>query len=76
MKTYSLAIKVHKETVNEGKPYWITNWHQYNNLEDIDWNEVKQFVLNNPQYIAYGYYYGNNSRKLTSDKCRTVLFEK
>ena len=68
MKTYSVAIKS-----KEG--HWITNWHEYSSLQEIDWEGIKQFV-NKDGRLGYGYYYGNNSRNLCSSRTRTVLFEK
>lgn len=68
MKTYSVAIK---NTNGD----WLTNWHQYSNLDNIDWNAVDKFVKDRGD-LGYGYYYGHNSRNLTSAKCRTVLYDK
>ena len=64
MKTYSVAIK-------SEKGHWLTNWNKYPNLQDINWEEVKQFASE-----GYGYYYGHNSSSLCSSRTRTVLFEK
>jgi hypothetical protein len=68
MKTYSVCTKVKKE----GGQYWITNWHKTFNLEDIDFNKVDEFCINNG-YVAYGYMYGEKSNSLRSSKCRTIL---
>jgi len=66
MKTYSVAIKKNG--------YWLTNWYQYFDIQEIDWEQVESTAkINNWQ--GYGYYYGHNSRNLTSAKCRTVLKE-
>lgn len=64
-KTYSVAIQ-NKAGV------WFTNWGQYFNLDEIDFDRVEEFCKKNGN-TAYGYYYGNKSRNLTSAKCRTVL---
>jgi hypothetical protein len=61
-KTYSVAI------LNKNGN-WFTNFGQFFNLGDIDWELVENFRGNN---IAYGYYYGEHSCDLTSDKCRTI----
>ena len=68
MKTYSVAIK-------NQHGQWITNWNQYAKETDINWMEVKQFADNRGD-LAYGYYYGHNSRNLCSARTRTVLYEK
>jgi len=66
-KTYSVAIK--------GKSGdWFTNWGQYFSLDDINWQDVKDFVTERGD-LGYGYYYGHKSRSLTSTRCRTVLWE-
>jgi hypothetical protein len=64
-KTYSIAFQT-----NSG--VWVTNWNQYNSLEDINWEDVDSFSKKGG-YLAYGYYYGTNSRELTSPKCRTIV---
>ena len=55
---------------------WVTNWHEYNSPDDIDWDEVKEFCLQQG-LIAYGYQHGKSfhSRNLTSAKTRTVLWQ-
>ena len=68
MKTYSVATK-------SKQGHWITNWNQYSNLQDIDWEEVRQFASEDGR-LGYGYYYGHNSRNLCSSRTRTVLFVK
>jgi hypothetical protein len=87
MKTYSVAIKHkhpylklndpswHADWLNRGNFYWITNWHQSLELDEINWNKVKEFVDEDDDCIGYGYYYGHNSRNLSSARCRTVLWE-
>ena len=67
-KTYSIAFQRASDGV------WFTNWQQYFNLDEINWPEVENFVIGKG-YKAYGYYYGNYSRNLTSARCRTVLKE-
>ncbi len=69
MKTYSIAFK-------SRKGHWVTNWNQYSDLDDVDWPEVKQYVDKSNTLVAYGYYYGHNSRNLCSKRTRTVLWEK
>lgn len=64
-KTYSVAIQ-------NKRGDWITNWYQYFHLDEIDWASVKSFAIERGD-VAYGYYYGHNSRNLTSARCRTVL---
>jgi len=64
-KTYSVAIQ-NKSGV------WITNWNKYFNLDDIEWDKVEKYCLENLD-LAYGYYYGHNSCNLISSRCRTVL---
>lgn len=64
-KTYSLA------TQNKSG-HWITNYQQYFNIDDIDWGKVETFCKERGD-LAYGYYYGHNSRNLVSSKCRTVV---
>jgi hypothetical protein len=66
-KTYSVALQ-------NNKGIWFTNWNKYYSLDDINWEEVEIFCKER-NYRAYGYYYGCNSRVLTSEKCRTVLKE-
>ena len=65
MKTYSVAIKAKTG-------HWITNWHKYSFLEDINFNEVEKYCLESGA-LAYGYYYGTKSNELTSARCRTVV---
>lgn len=65
MKTYSIALQ-NKEGV------WLTNWHQYAEPSEINWSEVYRYSLEVGN-LAYGYYYGHNSRDLTSARCRTVV---
>ena len=67
MKTYSVAFKKNGN--------WFTNWGQYFQLGDINWNEVEKFAVEN-NHQAYGYYYGHNSRNLISKRCRTVLWQR
>ena len=67
MKTYSIAFK------NKNGD-WITNWGQYFQLDEINWDKVKQYVKES-NGLGYGYYYGHNSRNLTSKRCRTALEE-
>ena len=64
-KTYSIAI------LNE-KGIWITNWHTYSKVEDINFDEVEKYCLESG-CIGYGYYYGEKSNNLTSERCRTVM---
>lgn len=66
-KTYSVAFQ-NKDGV------WFTNWGQYFTLDDIDWPKVED-QCHISGYLAYGYYYGHNSRNLVSAKCRTVVKE-
>ena len=65
--TYSVAIQ-------NKLGIWITNWHKYYDLNDIDFDKVKDYCIKNGDK-AFGYYYGNKSNTLTSSKCRTVLME-
>lgn len=65
-KTYSIALKRNN--------VWYTNWYQYFSLDEINWTSVKEFCRD-AKYQAYGYYYGYNSRNLTSARCRTILEE-
>ena len=65
MKTYSVAIQD-----EDGR--WYTNWHKYFKLNEINWEEVKEFCKQRG-YLAYGYYYGHKSNELTSTRCRTIL---
>jgi len=67
MKTYSVTIKT-----LEGN--WITNWYEYINFGDIDWNKVEDFCKRNG-CLAYGFYFGNNSKDLASSNNRTVIKE-
>jgi len=67
VKTYSLALC-------DKKGIWFTNYQQYNSPDEINWDEVEKFCEDG-DYTAYGYYYGNHSRNLTSARCRTVLKE-
>lgn len=73
MKTFSVAIL--KETEYHGK-VWYTNFGQYHSLDDINWDEVYDYVMNDDRALAYGYYYGHNSRNLVSNKFRTEVFRK
>jgi hypothetical protein len=66
-KTYSVAVQ-------NKKGVWITNWNTYYSLEEIDWESVETFCKER-NCKAYGYYFGNKSNALTSDKCRTVVKE-
>jgi hypothetical protein len=65
MKSYSVAI-LNKAGV------WLTNWNEYNQLDDIDFSKVEALCLEHG-YKGYGYYYGHHSGGLTSNRCRTVL---
>lgn len=64
-KTYSVAI-LNKQNV------WITNWGQYNFLEEIDWTKVEEHCKERG-CLAYGYYHGENSRNLVSARNRKVV---
>lgn len=73
MKTYSLCVLVSdKNNLNKGKPYWVTNWYENQSMNDFDWDKVESFCIENGN-LAYGYIYGNDSRKLKSNKNRTIL---
>jgi hypothetical protein len=67
MKTYSIAIKDKAGT-------WFTNWHEYYELAEINFDKVLAFCIERG-HAAYGYYYGHKSSDLTSGRCRTVLAE-
>lgn len=54
---------------------WITNWGQFANLNDINWEEVYEYTKNSDN-LGFGYYYGHNSRNLTSKKNRVVIWRK
>ncbi|MHA2277626.1 MAG: hypothetical protein ACXAC2_17740 [Candidatus Kariarchaeaceae archaeon] len=69
MKTYSIAFK-------SKAGHWYTNYYEYPNLNEIDWEQVETFAKIEDKYLAYGYYYGHNSNQLISKKCRTVLWRK
>jgi len=69
MKTYSVTFR----SARHGE--WVTNWGQYFSLDEIDWEKVHDSAVERGD-LAYGYYYGYNSRNLTSDRCRTVLWER
>ena len=64
-KTYSVAIQ------NKNGD-WFTNWGQYFSLDEINFSDVEKYCIES-KAKAYGYYYGNKSRNLTSSKCRTVI---
>ncbi len=64
-KTYSVAIQ------NKNGD-WFTNWGQYFNLDEINFEDVEKYCFES-KAKAYGYYYGNKSRNLTSAKCRIIL---
>lgn len=64
-KTYSVAIQ-RKDGI------WFTNWGEYFSLDEIDFSKVDDHCKEHGD-LAYGYYYGNHSRNLTSARCRTVL---
>lgn len=66
-KTYSAAFQ-NKDGV------WLTNWYEYDSLDDIDWRKVED-QCHISGYLAYGYYYGHRSSQLKSAKCRTVVKE-
>lgn len=68
MKTYSVCIKVKKPTGQ----YWVTNWHKMANLEDIDFEDVKEHCIKT-NAVAYGYMFGCDSNSLTSSNNRTIL---
>lgn len=73
MKTYSVCIlSANPKKLGNGLPYWITNWNQYSNLDEIDWPMIQQLFFENPDWLAYGYMHGHNSRNLTSAKNRVV----
>ena len=74
MKTYSIAILSSRD--KSRPPFWVTNWGQFAELDEIDWHEVNDFVANADHRLGYGYYYGHNSRDLTSPRCRTELYIK
>jgi len=65
--TYSVTFQ-NKDKV------WITNWHQYFDVTDIDWQGVAQFAIERG-YLAFGFQRGHNSRNLTSSRNRVVLWE-
>lgn len=55
---------------------WTTNWHEYFDLNDIDFEKVAQFVEQGG-YLAFGYMHGKkHSRNLTANRCRTILWER
>ncbi len=74
MKTYSVALLVRPDEQGQD-PYWVTNWYQYYELDNINWDSVKEYYEENDHCIGYGYYYGHNSSNLTSSRCRTVIQE-
>lgn len=77
MKTYSVAIQSKHPYPEQNKDsYWITNWNKYSSVDDVDWDDVKDFVDNDPNLLGYGYYYGHQSSNLTAKRCRTVLYTK
>lgn len=57
--------------------YWVTNWTQVYDLDDLDWHEIVDFVTSDPTTIGFGYMVskGNHSRDLTSKKNRAVIWE-
>jgi hypothetical protein len=67
MKTFSVCF------LNK-HGFWITNWGQHFNLDDIGWEIVEKHV-ETEQCLAYGYYCGHNSRNLTSSRNRIVLWQ-
>ena len=69
-KTYSVCT----ETTINGESIWMTNWHQYQSVDDIDWDKVKNFCQEKG-CTGYGYVYGRNSRDIISDRNRTVLWQ-
>jgi len=66
-KSYSVTFQCKNKV-------WVTNWHQYFDLSNVDWNQVLQFAIERG-YRAYGYQHGHNSRNLTSSRNRVVLWE-
>lgn len=79
-ETYSVAIlckNKHGLMERDGSipdSYWVTNWGQFYSLDDINFESVEKHCLKAGS-LGYGYYYGHNSRNLTSNRCRTVLKE-
>lgn len=73
MKTYSACFLTKDiNNVNNGKPYWITNWYQNNSLDDFDWDKIKKYAIREG-LLAYGYTYGENSNSIRSKKNRTII---
>jgi hypothetical protein len=76
MKTYSLCfLNPNKTGLDNGKPYWVTNWYEYASKNDINFKRVKEYC-SRKGYLAYGVMYGHNSRNLTSARCREILWER
>lgn len=65
MKTYSIAILVKRG-------YWVTNFHKYFDLSDINWQSVADWCKQEGN-LVFGYYYGHKSNELTSPRCRTEI---
>lgn len=64
-KTYSVTIKT-----KDG--YWITNWHKYFDLSEVNWKEVKAWCKS-AGHAAFGYQLGTRSNQQTAARTRTVL---
>lgn len=67
-KTYSVTFR-------NKKGNWITNIGEFDTQDDIDWGEVVRFAVLH-DCTAYGYQHGVNSRNLTEERTRTVLWTK
>ena len=70
--TFSPCFKKYSKEYGE---YWITNWTQLYG-DDFDWHEIVDFVCEG-NIIGFGYVFskGNNSRNVTSDRNRVVIWE-
>jgi hypothetical protein len=55
MKTYSIVFE------NESK-VMIVNYEKYESPEEIDWEKVENYCVNN-QCLSYGYQYCHNSNE-------------
>ena len=65
-KTYSVCF-----LTNKG--YWVTNWDQYFNANEIDFEKIESYVAKS-KHLGFGIVYGNHSRYLISMCTRTVVW--
>lgn len=73
MKTYSVCFLTTYHMIPGQGPYWVINWGQYPNREDLDLDGAVKFCLECGD-LAVGLMYGHKSRNLVSHRNREIVW--